>query len=189
MTQPLLPVPGPSFEDILQTGHVLRWHTKPMAAHQSLADHLAKVALLADRLGRHMPERYDDRVAHETLILALHHDFPETEHGDIPNPAKRWLNARLGQGYDAEVAFDWWRDRGLDAPAAAPLAEALVKVADILEAATRYWTYGLDDNLRDRLVFEACTVCRALLPDLLPVVGEALAAAGVPGALVAEAAA
>lgn len=194
-TQPLLPVPGPSFEDILQTGHVTRWHTKPMAVPQTLADHLAKVALLADRLGRHLPDQYDDQVAHETLLLALDHDLPETEHGDIPNPAKRWLcrelSARVGEeaSYDDAVARDWWHDRGLGAPEPSPLAEALVRVADILEAATRYWTYGLDHGLRHKLVFEAFAGCRKHLPELLPVVAEALAAAGVPGALIEEAAA
>jgi len=187
MSLSLLPVPGPSFEDIFATGHVSRWHTKPMAVPQTLADHLAKVAMLADRLGRHLPERYDDAVAFETQQLALEHDLPETEHGDIPNPAKRWLNDRLPASYDDAVATDWWAARGFAAPAPSPLADDLVKVADILEAAARYWVYGLDEGLRHQLIFECARKTRAILPELLPVVAEALAAAGVHSALVGEA--
>ena len=189
MTLPLT-IPGPTFEDILRTGYVLRWHTRPMAQMQTLADHLAKVGLLADRLGRHLPERYDDQVAYETLLLALQHDLSETEHGDIPNPAKKWLNDRLGDRYDDLVALDWWRGRGLtDPPLYADLADLLVRVADILEAAARYWVYGLDPDIKAHLVFETATVTRRLLPELLPVVAEALAAAGVPAVLISEAAA
>lgn len=179
-------IPGPTFEDILATGHVLRWHTKPQATAQTLADHLAKVALLADRLGRHLPERYDEATAHATLLWALCHDLPETEHGDIPNPAKRWLNAHLLRPYDEMVAEDWWRDRGEPLPEPCPLAVALVRVADILEAATRFWTYGLDDEVRPNIIFEALAVTRRVLPELLPVVAEALEAAGVPGRVVEE---
>lgn len=186
MTLPLT-VPGPSFEDILRTGHVSRWHTRPMAVPQTLADHLAKVALLADRLGRHLPERYDDQVAYETLMLALDHDLPETEHGDIPNPAKKWLNAHLLAPYDDLIATDWWQARGLTAPQPTALADDLVRVADILEAAARFWVYGLDDEVKHLLVFETAAVCRHLLPELLPVVAEALAAAGVNQQLVGEA--
>ena len=180
---------GPTFEDILQTGYVTRWHTKPMACPQTLADHLAKVALLADRLGRHLLERYDEAVAHETLLWALHHDMPETEHGDIPNPAKRWLDAHLIRRYDEMVEETWWHERGEGEPQPSDLAVALVRVADILEAATRFWTFGLDEAVKTQLVFEAVAVTRKVLPELLPVVTEALAAAGVSDALLAEVAA
>lgn len=182
-------LPGPTFADILATGHVRRWHTKPEAAPQTLADHLGKVALLADRLGRHLPERYDDAAAHETLLWALCHDLPETEHGDIPNPAKRWLNNHLLRPYDEMVAEDWWRDRGEPAPEPSALPLALVQVADILEAATRYWTYGLDAEVKLSIVSEVGIVTRRVLPELLPVVALALEAAGVSRDLLAELAA
>ena len=188
MTLPLT-VPGPSFEDIFSLGHVSRWHTKPMAVPQTLADHKAKVSLLADRLGRHMPDRYDDAVAYQTVMWGLHHDAPENWHGDPPNPAKKWLNAHLVRNYDEMVAEDWWLERGMDAPQFDPLAVSLGRVADILEAAGRYWVYGLDQALRESMVHEAFVVTRRELPELLLVVAEALEAAGVPKALVAELAA
>lgn len=184
-----LTLPGPTFEDIFDLGHVSRWHTKPMAVAQTLADHKAKVALLADRLGRHLKERYDDAVAYDTLLWGLNHDEPETTHGDVPNPAKQWLNANLPRPYDEMVAEDWWGERGQDVPEYHPLAVALGRVADALEAAGRYWIYGLDQQLRRDMIFEAITTTRRLLPELLHVVVEALEAAGVPKALVAEAAA
>lgn len=184
-----LTLPGPTFEDILACGHLRRWHTRPEAAPQTLADHLAKVALLADRLGRHLPERYDDAVAHETLVWALCHDLPETEHGDIPRPSKRWLDKHLIRPYDEMVAEDWWQDRGEPVPEPCPLAAALVEVADILEAATRYWTYGLDHEVREVIIGEVGTLTRRVLPELLPVVAQALRAAGVPDDLLADLAA
>ncbi len=184
-----LTLPGPTFEDILATGHLRRWHTRPHAQAQTLADHLSKVALLADRLGRYLAERYDDAVAHETLFWALHHDFPETEHGDIPRPSKRWLNERLVRPYDEKVAEDWWQDRGEPVPEPCALAVALVKVADILEAATWFWTYGLDQEVRTGIIGEVGTLTQKVLPELLPVVAQALRAAGVPDDLLADLAA
>lgn len=183
-------VTGPTFEDILATGHVLRWHTKPMARTQTLADHLGKVAQLADKLGCHLGERYDDAMALDTLRYALAHDLPETEHGDIPNPAKRWLDAHLGgPSYDAQIERCWWEARNEDAPLPPALAFDLVRLADILEAATQYWVYGLDQEVRSGLIFEALGRCRLLFPELLPVACEALAAAGVAEAVISEAAA
>ena len=189
MTSLLPTVPGPTFGDIFATGNLLRWHSAAQAGTQTLADHLAKVALLADRLGRYLPESYDDAVAYETLLLALQHDLPETEHGDIPNPAKRWLNNHLLRPYDDMVAEDWWLERGQEVPQYSPLAVALVKVADILEAAARYWVYGLDREKAQTVVFEVGVTTRRVLPELLPVVAQALTDAGVAPELVAEIAA
>jgi len=181
-------LPGPMPADLLATSHLVRWHTKPTARHQSLADHLGMVAQLADHLGLHLGPDYGPDVALETLRYALQHDLPETEHGDIPNPAKRWLNQRLEGGrYDALVADTWWGDRSLEAPMPWPLAEKLVKVADILEACCWYWVYGLLPDLRQTLVFEAVTVCRRELPQLLNAVSDVLSAAGVPDGLISEA--
>lgn len=193
---PIHPIslPGPTPEDILAVGYVTRWHTKPMAVPQSLSDHLAKVALLADWLGRRLGEEvYTPALALDALRWALVHDLPETEHGDIPNPAKRWLNTRIPWpdfvGYDDALAFEWWAKRDADAPQPYELVEQLVAIADILEAATRFWVFGLVPDLRVQLVFEAFAVTRKLRPDLMGPVGEVLAAAGVPDALIGEAAA
>ena len=184
-----LTVPGPTFEDIFDLGHVSRWHTKPMAVAQTLADHKAKVALLADRMGRHLGDRYDDATAYETLLWGLGHDEPEVTHGDVPNPAKQWLNARLPRPYDEMVAEDWWGERGQTAPEYGPLAEALGRVADSLEASGRYWIYGLNQQLRQDMIYQTIATTRRILPELLHVVMEALESAGVPKDLVAEAAA
>jgi hypothetical protein len=64
-----------------------------------------------------------------------------------------------------------------------------VQVADILEAATRYWTYGLDAEVKLSIVSEVGIVTRRVLPELLPVVALALEAAGVSRDLLAELAA
>jgi hypothetical protein len=61
-----------------------------------------------------------------------------------------------------------------------------VKVADILEAATRYWTYGMEEEVKVSIVSEVGSVTRRVLPELLPVVALALEAAGVSRDLLAE---
>jgi 5'-deoxynucleotidase len=186
---------GPTPLDLLATSHVVRWHTVATTRHQTLADHLGKVALLADHLGNHLGGRYTPEVALETLRKGLNHDLPETEHGDIPAPAKGWLNKALGSRYDDQVATAWWDARRMDVPKPSQLAEDLVAVADILEACAWYWTFGLTaqrgdvHDLRSALVFETFNQCKLLLPELVGAVGEILAAAGVPDTLINEAAA
>ncbi len=185
-----IPIPGPRPEDLLAIGFVKRWHNKPTTQQQTLADHLGKVALYADWLGLHLREVYDDLAIVETLEWALTHDLPETEHGDIPNPAKKWLNKSLGQSYDDLVSVTWWSDRKASgAPVVGQLAQDLVAIADILEAATWFWTFGLDQDIKTTLIFDTFKVCRQRIPKLVPAVSDFLAAAGVPAALVGEAAA
>jgi hypothetical protein len=182
-------LPGPRPEDLLALSYLTRWHNKPTTRQQTLGEHLAKVALMADQLGHQLGDRYDDEAALETLCWALQHDLPETEHGDIPNPAKRWLDKSLGHPYDDLVATTWWRDRGAAHPSPSLLTQDLVAIADILDASVWFWVFGLERELAIELVFDTFRVCRSRLPILIPAVSEFLAAAGVPATLIGEAAA
>lgn len=185
--------------DLLATGHVLRWHTTPTARVQTLADHIAKVALLADHLGRHLgTERYTPEVALETLRWGLIHDLPETDNGDIPTPAKAWLNRWMPEGvkdYDSVLACYWWAERHKVWVHPSDIPWRLVSCADLLEACCWYWTFGLvnlrsdSKDLRSDLVYGTCRLCRDLLPELLGPVCEVLSAAGIPEGLIFEASA
>jgi hypothetical protein len=189
---------GPTPMDLLAAADVTRWHTTATARNQTLADHQGMVASLADHLGQRLGSRYSPYDALLTLRWALAHDLPETEHGDIPNPSKAWLDNRMVAGgcYDHQVAKDWWNARGCQRPLPTPLAEDLVSIADKLEACCWYWRFGLTPrrgssarDLREEMVFEALRTCRVLLPELQGPVSECLTAAGVPDSLIAEASA
>lgn len=189
--------------DILALGSVIRWHTLRTARHQTLADHKARVALLAVWLGHRLPVgRFGHQNELEVLRAALLHDVPETQFGDMPNPAKQVINAWLGelpgepdaQDFDTQVGERFWAARGATDPMAqvGEVAGKLLKVADVLEAACFYWTEGLTlrrpgaGHLPTLIVREALGICAKELPELLTPAGEVLLAATVPVELVEE---
>ena len=181
--------------DILAIGQVTRWHTVRTARPQTLADHKARVALLAVWLGHRLPVgRFGAQDELEVLRLALLHDVPETAFGDVPNPSKQALNRLETMDYDALVDGVFWQERGTANPmaTASDLALRLLRVADVVEAAAFYWTEGLTKarpgcpNLHAAILAEAFGATRRQLPDLLMAVGEVMVAAEVPADLVAR---
>jgi 5'-deoxynucleotidase len=175
--------------DILALGSVVRWHTLRTARAQTLADHKARVALLAVWLGHRLPVgRFEAHVELALLRLALLHDIPETQFGDVPNPSKQTLNRLETMDYDAVVDGVFWQARGVENPMATAhnLPLSLLKIADVLEAAAFYWTEGLTmrrpgtGHLPTAIVREALVVVQRELPELLNASEEVLAAADVP---------
>ena len=175
--------------DILATGCVTRWHTLRTARAQTIAEHSARVAKLAVWLGHRLPlGRFGAMDELELLRLALIHDVPETQFGDVPNPSKLALNRLEVMDYDALVDGVFWGDRGVPNPMAtgSDLVLRLLRLADVLEAACFYWQEGLTlhrPNVRDlklAIVSEALAVLSRTLPELLDAVEEVLDAAGVP---------
>lgn len=182
--------------DILATGTVTRWHTRRTARPQTLADHKARVALLAVWLGHRLPVgRFGAQDELEVLRLALLHDVPETHFGDLPAPSKRALNdlqagpdATGARDYDTVVDGLFWEARGAENPmaTASDLALRLLRVADVVEAAAFYWMEGLTKatpgcpNLHATILAEALGATKRELPLLLRAVGEVLVAAEVP---------
>lgn len=178
--------------DILATGSVTRWHTLRTARHQSLAEHKARVALLAVWLGHRLPlGRFGAQDELEVLRLALVHDMPETTFGDMPNPSKLAINQLETMDYDALVEGVFWQARGIANPMAtgSDLAMKLLRVADVVEAACFYWVEGLTltrphvPDLKMAIVSEALAAVGKHLPELHAAVDEVLDAAGVPEVL------
>lgn len=189
--------------DILALGQVGRWHTVRTARVQTLAEHKARVAMLAVWLGHRLPVgRFGHLDELEVLRAALLHDVPETQFGDMPNPAKQAINAWLGeipgepgaQDFDTQVGARFWAARGVEDPMVrvGETAGKLLKVADVLEAAAFYWVEGLTKrrpgagHLPTVIVREALGVCARELPELLTFAGEVLLAADVPVDLIEE---
>lgn len=189
--------------DIHALGSVVRWHTVRTCRFQTLGEHKARVALLAVWLGHRLPlGRFGAMDELEVLRASLLHDVPETQYGDMPNPAKQIINIWLGeipgeagaQDFDTQVGARFWAARGVADPlvSVGETAGALLKVADILEAASFFWVEGLTlfrpgtGHLPTLIVREAMSICARELPDLLTHVGEVLLGAGVPVSLIEE---
>lgn len=77
---------------ILQAGQVRRYHTKPMANPQTIADHTWGVMVILDQIYDKLAPT-EDRLKGRPKVLkyALYHDVAEFVTGDCPYTAKRLL--------------------------------------------------------------------------------------------------
>lgn len=73
--------------DILSYSHTKRYHCIQMIGTQTVAEHSARVAMLADQI-------MDGNASANLLRACLQHDLAECITGDIPAPAK-WRNKDL----------------------------------------------------------------------------------------------
>jgi|GEM_PF-6732363 len=178
--------------DILAMGNCTRWHTVRTLREQTLADHSCRVALLAVWLGHQLGAgRFPAQYELDTLRLALVHDIPETQYGDVPAPTKGILAQAESLDFDNLVDGMFWEARGIVNPmaAASVIPLRLLKVADILDATTFYWTEGATlrrpgcDNLPLELVAQCWAMVDRELPELEAAVALVLDAAGVPSTL------
>jgi len=105
-------------QDILRAGSVMRWNIVRTANQQTLAEHIFNVTMIARAIAKEMD--IDDA---EIIKAALEHDLDEVLYGDIPTPTKKIMK-EAGANFDI---IDNRPDRG-------PVAAAVVKVADFIEA-------------------------------------------------------
>lgn len=145
-----------SLKDILAPAHVHRWHMIRVKRTQTLAEHAFTVALLAAKLVSLLEQ--PSFIDHGNLLAtALTHDMPEIEHGDMPTPAKWFIQGRPGGKqilWDMTASF--WEDRGVEMPLAySEEIHHLVKLADRVEAYLFYREEGDDPAIKDRLRAEA----------------------------------
>lgn len=175
--------------DILALGSVTRWHTLRTQRAQTLADHSARVALLAVWLGHQLGSvRFTPDEELQTLRLALVHDVPETAFGDVPAPTKALLNIEVAVSYDLVMDRLFWSERNAENPwdHTSSIARRLVKVADMLEAALFYWSEGQTlgrpgmPALHEAFINESWAVVDRELPELEAAVSVVMLSAGVP---------
>ncbi len=146
-------------EDILAHGWTTRWHTAPTHRYQSLAEHVAKVAMIAAKLA----DALDPKPTPEELLALIQdcllHDAPEVLYGDLPNPGKLAINGFTGLDLDFNLESRFWSagDRGAGPSPTRENGMADVRrLADILEATTFYWTEGKPGSLRGHQILREC---------------------------------
>ena len=121
--------------DALSLSIVPRWSVVPHIGQQSVADHSIRVVFIADEIRRRMKDSPYRQL--NLLWGALIHDVEECVTGDIPGPAK------------ALMCYDRRRHAPLvevpDGPGLTLAEIKLIKVADLIEAATyiNMWGKGL----------------------------------------------
>lgn len=115
----------------LQT--LIRFSTRPRLCDESVASHSFSVALIALMLARRIQSRYDyDIDVSSMLTMAIIHDLPEAEYGDITHPVKLGLGIDMEererkffqQGIDKQLIIEFQKQTSLEAK--------IVAFADIL---------------------------------------------------------
>lgn len=117
-------------DQIRALGETVRWHTRATLRSQTVADHSAKVALLALYL---WPSPQPE-VRLAILQWALMHDAHEPQFGDLPYPVKQAMRQK---GLDLDLESQGIFFQPLENPVNYLPTDvlAVVDVADILEAA------------------------------------------------------
>ncbi len=128
----------------LRAGHVNRWQIVQTARPQTLAEHSFHVSAIAGELallsGWEGMEDPDRRL--KLIVWGLYHDLIEVKTGDLASPFKECLRQAGGAGIiqDAEkIADEEYFDLHMQMKGTE--VEAMVKIADLIEAA-----YFLQDN-------------------------------------------
>lgn len=147
-------------EDILAHGWTTRWHTAPTRRAQSLAEHVAKVAMIAAKLADALDPKPEPEELLALIQDCLLHDAPEVIYGDLPNPGKLAINAFTGMDLDSNLEARFWgaTDRGTrPVPTHDTGLLGIRRLADILEATTFYWTEGAPGTRRAYQILRECS--------------------------------
>jgi hypothetical protein len=178
-----------TLHDIQGMSHVKRWHCSSTRRSQNLAEHSYNVAMLALKLGSLLPNPLEDEDRLQLLELALVHDIPETQFGDVPSPTKWHLRDAHGLHYDQVMDAAFWVQRGADyAPnaEATPIVRDVLHIADVLEAALFIIPEGVNHALAASVVRECRDLTARLVPELSKAVAELLAKGGAPPCLLRD---
>lgn len=128
-----------TFDEMMRTGHVVRWQIVRTARQQTLAEHLYRVWVVTVQLCKLLD--VDKDTAASANVWALYHDVPEVLTGDIATPAKEAMRRALPQDdpvRNIELAMsDTYRAAWEDAKRhrdGVISAYEIVKLADLIEA-------------------------------------------------------
>lgn len=131
--------------DLLALADVHRWSVIKTLRTQSVAEHSFAVAVIAMELS----ERIWGAIVFEscTLLWAIIHDAPETYTGDIDGKCKRDFPDLTVELRDVEdEMFPWYKRWKSIVPS---YVVALVKIADIIEAASFIKQWGIGERADD----------------------------------------
>ena len=145
-----------SLDDIQSVQYIHRWHMVRTSRQQNLAEHSYTVALLAGRIASQLATPPPPELWASVLEYALVHDIPEIDYGDIPTPTKKAMVEMGHPSLMLQMEQAFWRKRGDDLDLAiSPLAQAIVTLADKIEAFLYYSEEGFNQLIKDRLLSDA----------------------------------
>jgi 5'-deoxynucleotidase len=144
-------------EEIINTGHLNRWHLVRVARQQNLSDHHYQVTMLAIKMAKICNPNMSKDDLLDMISCALVHDVPEVRLGDLPNnPYARALREKFGvsRSFDEELDKHFWKDV-LPANTEIEFCDQngfpylMVKLADKLEALIFYALNGFERTYKD----------------------------------------
>ena len=150
---------GFSFEETMRLSNIKRWGIVEMSRPQSVAEHSYNVAMISTMVMNRL-SRGGRGITH-TLRLAvvewaLVHDLPELVTGDIPTPIKSMIKGPLAT---AERAL--FHTMALHEEALPPLALAICKAADLIDAIQFATKFCVDSRRREIINGLKCELNRA----------------------------
>jgi 5'-deoxynucleotidase len=125
---------------LMRLSHVRRWHIVQVDREQSVAEHSARVQLLAVELAT--ASGMDPVQVFKTMRWALWHDVPEIVIGDLPTPTKKAVNCEELE----RAASSTYREILTLTP---PDVQMIVKIADLIEAALYLEEHGRGEHARE----------------------------------------
>lgn len=155
----MLNLDGFPISNAAHSSDVARWHIVGSHRRQSLAEHSFNVPMFATYLVAEIHPEISESDQLLMLYGGLWHDQAENKSGDIPTPAKRYVEKFFPKG---ESPFDV-----LEAAMCPPYArlktrlegtylEVILKLADIMDAAHFIATSGSNGNEAVRIREERC---------------------------------
>lgn len=143
----------------LRAGHVRRWHIVAVAREQTVAEHMHRVAVLAEHILRILGKfDWDSNLTLNVMRWASIHDRVESLTGDVPTPTKDDIRAVIhghGVGDVFDQAFAKYDEEAEELRACiaedgeCPLAGRIVKYADLLEAMNYAGIFGCGSHARE----------------------------------------
>lgn len=142
--------------DVTRTSDVDRWHMVRIGRKQTLADHLARVALFAGvLLGRAGGLGFGDGDKLALIEHALLHDMEEVMFGDIATPAKELLGLK---GSDVPSRIFWASHDKAEPPTYRKEVNDIVWLADKMDALLYFLYYGATQFVNGVNVSEGLTI-------------------------------
>lgn len=115
-----------SFEEVMRLSFIKRWAIIEMSREQSVAEHSYNVAMISMMISKNM----DLSVEKKNFMVkwALFHDLPELLTGDIPTPAKNYIDL---DKLDREKFGKYYNIKGFMEDT---FPQRIVKAADYIDA-------------------------------------------------------
>lgn len=148
---------GFTFKESMRLHIIKRWGIIDMSRPQSVAEHSYNVALITSAI---CAELELSRVCTQRCLeWALWHDMSEIHSGDIPTPAKRYLQLNAFESKRCPQWAEYKRSHGKDSTTI-----NIVKIADYIDAIQFAELYCIDEN-RDVILFEMVSKMRDVIYD------------------------